>query len=69
MTRGLPTGSSRSFGQLGGRHLVDVTMLFAPTSGGARRYLLSKQRCLTDHTAAQRTLLTIEARCEILHAT
>jgi alpha-1,6-mannosyltransferase len=57
MTHGLPTGASRSFGQLGGRHLVDVTMLFAPTSGGVRRYLLSKQRWLTDHTAARHTLL------------
>lgn len=52
-----PTASSHSFGQLGGRHLVDVTMLFSPTSGGVRRYLLSKRRWLTDHTAVRHTLL------------
>jgi hypothetical protein len=30
-----------------GRHLVDLTLFFAPTSGGVRRYLLAKHEWLT----------------------
>jgi alpha-1,6-mannosyltransferase len=40
-----------------GRHLVDVTMLFAPTSGGIRRYLLAKHRWLRWHTRIKHTIL------------
>jgi alpha-1,6-mannosyltransferase len=40
-----------------GRHLVDVTMLFSPTSGGIRRYLLAKHRWLRQHTRIKHTIL------------
>jgi alpha-1,6-mannosyltransferase len=40
-----------------GRHLVDVTMLFAPTSGGIRRYLLAKHRWLQRHTRIRHSIL------------
>jgi len=40
-----------------GRHVVDVTMLFAPTSGGIRRYLLAKHRWLRSHTRIKHTIL------------
>jgi len=40
-----------------GRHLVDVTMLFAPTSGGIRRYLLEKHGWLQQHTRIKHTIL------------
>jgi alpha-1,6-mannosyltransferase len=41
----------------GGRHLVDVTLLFAPTSGGVRRYLLAKHEWLTRHARLKHTVL------------
>lgn len=40
-----------------GRHLVDVTLFFAPTSGGVRRYLLAKHDWLTRHTRLKHTVL------------
>jgi alpha-1,6-mannosyltransferase len=40
-----------------GRHLVDVTLLFAPTSGGVRRYLLAKHEWLTRHSRLRHTVL------------
>jgi len=40
-----------------GRHLVDVTLLFAPTSGGVRRYLLAKHEWLTTRSRLKHTLL------------
>jgi alpha-1,6-mannosyltransferase len=40
-----------------GRHLVDVTMFFSPTSGGIRRYLLAKHRWLGRHTRIKHTIL------------
>jgi alpha-1,6-mannosyltransferase len=40
-----------------GRHLVDVTLLFAPTSGGVRRYLLAKHEWLTQHSRLKHTVL------------
>jgi alpha-1,6-mannosyltransferase len=39
------------------RHLVDVTLLFAPTSGGVRRYLLAKHAWLTQHERLKHTVL------------
>ncbi len=38
-------------------HLLDVTMLYAPTSGGVVRYLRAKHRWLQQHTAVRHTLL------------
>jgi len=40
-----------------GRHLVDVTLFFAPTSGGVRRYLLAKHDWLSRHTRLKHTVL------------
>ena len=40
-----------------GRHLVDVTMLFSPTSGGIRRYLLAKRHWLRRHTRIKHTIV------------
>lgn len=40
-----------------GRHVVDVTMLFSPTSGGIRRYLLAKHGWLRRHTRIKHTVL------------
>jgi alpha-1,6-mannosyltransferase len=40
-----------------GRHVVDVTVLFTPTSGGVRRYLLSKHRWLKRHTRVKHTIV------------
>jgi alpha-1,6-mannosyltransferase len=40
-----------------GRHLVDVTLFFAPTSGGVRRYLLAKHEWLTRYSRLQHTVL------------
>jgi alpha-1,6-mannosyltransferase len=40
-----------------GRHLVDVTLFFAPTSGGVRRYVLAKHRWLTQHARMRHTIL------------
>jgi alpha-1,6-mannosyltransferase len=40
-----------------GRHLVDTTVFFTPTSGGVRRYLLSKHRWLTEHSRLRHTIL------------
>jgi len=40
-----------------GRHLVDVTMLYSPTSGGIRRYLLTKHQWLHRHTRVKHTIL------------
>jgi alpha-1,6-mannosyltransferase len=40
-----------------GRHLVDVTMLFSPTGGGIRRYLLAKHHWLRRHTRIKHTIL------------
>jgi alpha-1,6-mannosyltransferase len=45
-----------------GRHLVDVTMLFSPTSGGIRRYLLAKHGWLRRHTRIKHTILVPGAR-------
>ena len=39
------------------RHLVDVTLFFAPTSGGVRRYLLAKHGWLTQHARMRHTVL------------
>lgn len=38
------------------RHLVDVTLFFAPTSGGVRRYLLAKHGWLTQHARMRHTV-------------
>ncbi len=38
-------------------HLLDVTMLYAPTSGGVVRYLRAKRGWLRRHTSIQHTLL------------
>jgi alpha-1,6-mannosyltransferase len=40
-----------------GRHLVDVTVLYSPTSGGIRRYLLAKHEWLRRHTRVKHTIL------------
>lgn len=40
-----------------GRHLVDVTLLYSPTSGGVRRYLLAKHAWLRRHTRVKHTIL------------
>jgi alpha-1,6-mannosyltransferase len=40
-----------------GRHLVDTTVFFTPTSGGVRRYLLSKHRWLAEHSRLRHTIL------------
>lgn len=40
-----------------GRHLVDVTLFFAPTSGGVRRYLIAKHDWLTRHARLKHTVL------------
>lgn len=40
-----------------GRHLVDVTLLFAPTSGGVRRYLLAKHEWLSRCSRLKHTVL------------
>lgn len=45
-----------------GRHLVDVTLLFAPTSGGVRRYLLAKHEWLTRCSRLRHTVLVPGAR-------
>jgi alpha-1,6-mannosyltransferase len=39
------------------RHLVDVTLFFAPTSGGVRRYLLAKHEWLTRRSRLKHTVL------------
>ena len=38
-------------------HLLDVTMLYAPTSGGVVRYLRAKRRWLRSHTSVRHSLL------------
>lgn len=38
-------------------HLLDVTMLYAPTSGGVVRYLRAKRAWLRKHTAIRHSLL------------
>ena len=38
-------------------HLLDVTMLYAPTSGGVVRYLRAKRRWLRRHTSIRHSLL------------
>ena len=38
-------------------HIVDTTVLFSPTSGGVRRYLMAKHDWLRAHTAHRHTLL------------
>jgi alpha-1,6-mannosyltransferase len=38
-------------------HLLDVTMLYAPTSGGVVRYLLAKRAWLRRHTSIRHSLL------------
>jgi alpha-1,6-mannosyltransferase len=40
-----------------GRHVLDVTLFFTPTSGGVRRYLLEKHRWLREHTRLKHTVL------------
>jgi alpha-1,6-mannosyltransferase len=40
-----------------GRHVVDVTLLFTPTSGGVRRYLLAKHDWLRSHTRLRHSIL------------
>jgi alpha-1,6-mannosyltransferase len=40
-----------------GRHVVDVTLLFAPTSGGVRRYLLAKHEWLSRYSRLKHTVL------------
>ena len=43
-------------------HLLDVTMLYAPTSGGVVRYLRAKHHWLQQHTAARHSLLVPAAQ-------
>ncbi len=38
-------------------HLADITMFFAPCSGGVKRYLLNKRAWLARHTQVRHTLL------------
>lgn len=40
-----------------GRHVVDITLFFTPTSGGVRRYLLAKHQWLREHTRLKHTVL------------
>ena len=42
-------------------HLLDVTMLYAPTSGGVVRYLRAKRTWLRRHTSIRHTLLAAGA--------
>jgi len=46
---GLPTRPAR-------KHIVDVTLFFAPTSGGVRRYLMAKHSWLRGHTSLKHTI-------------
>ena len=43
-------------------HIADVTLFFAPHSGGVKRYLLAKHRFLTGQTGARHSLLVPGAR-------
>jgi len=45
-----------------GRHLVDITLLFAPTSGGVRRYLLAKHEWLTRRSRLKHTFSLLGRR-------
>jgi alpha-1,6-mannosyltransferase len=45
-----------------GKHVVDITVFFTPTSGGVRRYLLAKQQWLRDHTRLKHTILVPGSR-------
>src|SRR5690348_18361486 len=42
-------------------HLLDVTMLYAPTSGGVVRYLRAKRTWLRRHTSIRHSLLVAGA--------
>ena len=42
-------------------HLLDVTMLYAPTSGGVVRYLRAKRAWLKRHTSIRHSLLAAGA--------
>src|SRR6478609_7431762 len=61
--RGNPR-SFRSGALYSGRrmHLLDVTMLYAPTSGGVVRYLRAKRSWLRRHTAIRHSLLVPGAK-------
>ena len=39
------------------RHIVDVTLFYAPTSGGVRRYLLAKHGWLQAYTSVRHTIV------------
>src|SRR6476469_10919523 len=56
--RGNPR-SFRSGALYSGRrmHLLDVTMLYAPTSGGVVRYLRAKRAWLRRHTSVRHSML------------
>ena len=43
-------------------HIVDTTLFFAPHSGGVKRYLLAKNRCLNAMPGIRHTLLVPGAR-------
>lgn len=46
----------------GGAHLLDATMLFAPKSGGVKRYLLAKRAWLATHRPSVRHSLVVPGR-------
>lgn len=48
-----------------GLHLVDTTMLFAPKSGGVKRYLLAKQAWLKGRPGVRHTLVAPGARTQV----
>jgi alpha-1,6-mannosyltransferase len=50
-----------------GRHLVDVTLFFAPTSGGVRRYLLAKHEWLTQHARLTPDLIEVGDPYHLAH--
>jgi alpha-1,6-mannosyltransferase len=66
-TFGAPSSSDRSRGPTagpaaGGSHLVDATMLFAPRSGGVKRYLLAKRAWLAANRPELRHTLVVPGR-------
>jgi len=48
-------------------HIVDVTLFFAPHSGGVKRYLLAKQQYLFSQTHHEHTLV-VPGACDRRHA-
>lgn len=57
-----PQPRSYSWSGAGGSHLVDATMLFAPRSGGVKRYLLAKRAWLAANRPELRHTLVVPGR-------